>query len=134
RALGVEKLPYYHYGTDAVNDNMGAMGMMLFNQPNVSGWWHKPETRWIGIPAFSGKVEIMDALLNVALKSKKHPLYGLVNQPSATAVDTVLGWWGIDPTTAGPTRARAIEMADQQKADDISSYWRVRNLARVVAL
>jgi len=134
KALSITKLPSYHYGTDPVNDNMGPMGMMLFNQPNVSGWWHKPETRWIGFPAFAAKVDALDAMLDVALKNKKNPLWSLASQPADTAVDNAFGLWGVDPTTAGPSRARAIDMVNAQIADNISTYWRVRNIARVIAL
>jgi uncharacterized protein (DUF1800 family) len=130
KAFGITKLPHYRNRTDPINENMQPMGMQLFFQPNVFGWWRRPETRWIGFPAFTAKVDILNALLDVALKDRKHPLYTLQTKPSDVATDTVLGWFGIDPTTAGPTRTRAIEMLDSQS----SGYWRVRNLAKLIAL
>ncbi len=134
RALQIKKMPRYRNNADAVSEAMHPMGLMLFFQPNVSGWWRKPETKWIGFPSFTSKIEIVDTLVDAALKSKKHPLWGLASQSSDVAVDTILGWFGVDPATAGPTRTRAIEMFDSQVADDIGTYVRVRNLARLVAL
>lgn len=109
---------------------MQPMGMQVFFQPNVFGWWRRPETRWLGFPAFSAKVQVLNSLLDVAMKSAKHPLFSLQSKPSDVAVDTVLGWFFIDPATAGPTRTRAIQMVDAES----SGYWRVRNLARLIAL
>ncbi len=34
---------------------MGDMGLQLFRQPNVFGWWRRPETRWIHVPGFQAR-------------------------------------------------------------------------------
>ncbi|MDZ4826468.1 MAG: DUF1800 family protein [Actinomycetota bacterium] len=134
RALALKTLPRYGNGDDGISGATDQMGLFLFNQPSVFGWWRRPEPRWIGYPAFVAKVDAINSMAGQALSKGTHPVYTLGAMPTATAVDTVLGWFLVDPATAGATRTRAIEMLDRQRTEGVGDYWEHLNLIRFIAL
>ncbi len=134
RALALTKFPKGRHGDDQISTATDAMGLFLFNQPSVFGWWRRPETRWIGYPAFAAKVDLLNVFANEALRSPRHRLYTLAGMTTADAVDTVFRWFLVDPATAGAAHTRAIAMLDELRTEHAGSYWEALNLFRFAAL
>jgi uncharacterized protein (DUF1800 family) len=95
---------------DVVQYLMSDMGIQLFHQPNVFGWWRRPETRWISLPAFQSKQLAAGYLALVAVQNPAHPLLSWIRgapDAGAAAMFTALG----APQPAGASvLARAAQL------------------------
>jgi uncharacterized protein (DUF1800 family) len=116
RALAL-KAPYDEaQRLDVAQYLMSDMGIQLFHQPNVFGWWRKPETRWISVPAFQAKQLAAGYLALVAAQSPAHPLRAWVRGTPEAAMDALFGALGAPQSAASPVRARGVQLVSELRA------------------
>lgn len=116
RALGL-KAPYdAAQRLDAVQFLMSDMGLQLFHQPNVFGWWRRPETRWISVPAFQAKQIAAGYLAVVAAQNASHPLYGWARGTPDAVMDALFGALGAPQPVGSQVRARGAQLVSDLRA------------------
>ena len=116
RALGLRAPFDAAQNLDVAQFLMADMGIQLFHQPNVFGWWRRPETRWISVPAFQAKQLTAGYFALVALQNPAHPLLAWVRGTPAAAMDAMFGALGAAQPASSPVRARGIQLIDELRA------------------
>jgi uncharacterized protein (DUF1800 family) len=101
---------------DVVQYLMSDMGIQLFHQPNVFGWWRRPETRWISVPAFQAKQLAAAYLALVAVQNARHPLRAAVRGTPEAAMDAMFGALGAPQPASSALRARGAELVTALRA------------------
>jgi len=101
---------------DVVQYLMSDMGIQLFHQPNVFGWWRRPETRWISVPAFQAKQLTAGYLALVASQNAAHPLRGWLRGTPEAAMDALFGALGAAQPAASPVRERGVQLVSELRA------------------
>lgn len=118
RALDMKPLYYADARWDPLQEGgTDAMGLHLFFQETVFGWWRRPETRWIGLPAVVAKANVIDAFGTRLHKSPKHPLWKLLDLPAPEAVDGLFALVDVTLEPASPVRMRGIELLEALRAE-----------------
>jgi hypothetical protein len=116
RALGL-KAPFdAAQRLDVVQYLMGDMGIQLFHQPNVFGWWRRPETRWISVPAFQAKQLAAGYLALVAVQNAAHPLRAAARGAPEAVIDAMFGALGVPQPAGSPLRARGAQLVSALRA------------------
>lgn len=116
RALGL-KAPFdAAQRLDVAQYLMSDMGIQLFHQPNVFGWWRRPETRWISVPAFQAKQLAAGYLALVAAQNAAHPLRAWVRGTPEALMDTLFGALGAPQGAASTVRARGVQLVAELRA------------------
>jgi hypothetical protein len=101
---------------DVVQYLMSDMGIQLFHQPNVFGWWRRPETRWISVPAFQAKQLAAGYLALVATQSAAHPLRSWMRGTAESAIDALFAALGAPQPATSPLRARGAQLIRELRA------------------
>jgi uncharacterized protein (DUF1800 family) len=101
---------------DVVQYLMGDMGIQLFHQPNVFGWWRRPETRWISVPAFQAKQLAAGYLALVACQAPAHPLRAWLRGTPESAMDALFGALGAPQPAGSALRARGARLVSELRA------------------
>jgi len=101
---------------DVVQYLMSDMGIQLFHQPNVFGWWRRPETRWIHVPGFQAKQLAAGYAALIAAQNASHPLRSWLRGTPEAALDAIFGSLGAPLPAASPVRARGIQLVNELRA------------------
>jgi len=101
---------------DVVQYLMSDMGIQLFHQPNVFGWWRRPETRWISVPAFQAKQLAAGYLALAATQSVAHPLRSWMRGTAESAIDALFAALGAPQPATSPLRARGAQLIRELRA------------------
>ena len=117
---------------DAVQYLMSDMGIQLFHQPNVFGWWRRPESRWISVPAFQAKQLAAGYLALTASQNAAHPLHGWVRGTPEQAIDAAFAALGAPQPATSQVRTRGVQLVDDLRAagaDEVTLAVRVFQFA-----
>lgn len=101
---------------DVVQYLMSDMGIQLFHQPNVFGWWRRPETRWVHVPGFQAKQLTAGYLAVVATQNAAHALRSWVRGTPESALDAMFGALGAPQAAASQVRARGVQLMNDLRA------------------
>jgi uncharacterized protein (DUF1800 family) len=101
---------------DVVQYLMSDMGIQLFHQPNVFGWWRRPETRWVSVPGFQARQLTAGYLAVVAAQNAAHALRGWVRGTPESALDTIFGALGAPLAANSQVRARGVQLMTDLRA------------------
>ncbi|HEU4428410.1 MAG TPA: DUF1800 family protein, partial [Myxococcota bacterium] len=116
RALGLAAPFDAAQNLDVVQYLMSDMGIQLFHQPNVFGWWRRPETRWIHVPGFQAKQLAAGYVALVAAQSASHPLRAWVRGTPEAAIDAIFAALGAPQPASSPVRARGVQLVSELRA------------------
>jgi uncharacterized protein (DUF1800 family) len=116
RALSLEAPYDAAQRLDVVQYLMDDMGIRLFHQPNVFGWWRRPETRWIGVPAFQAKQLAAGYAALVAAQNAAHPLRSWVRGTPEAAMDALFAALGAPQPSGSALRARGAQLVRDLRA------------------
>jgi hypothetical protein len=116
RALGLQAPFDAAQRLDVVQHLMSDMGIQLFHQPNVFGWWRRPEARWISVPAFQAKQLAAGYLALVAAQNAAHPLRAWARGAPEAVMDALFGALGAPQAAASPIRARGVRLVSELRA------------------
>jgi uncharacterized protein (DUF1800 family) len=116
RALNLEAPYDAAQRLDVVQYLMDDMGIRLFHQPNVFGWWRRPETRWIGVPAFQAKQLAAGYAALVAAQNAAHPLRSWVRGTPEAAMDALFAALGAPQQPGSALRARGAQLVRDLRA------------------
>jgi uncharacterized protein (DUF1800 family) len=135
RALGLAAPFDAAQRLDVVQYLMRDMGLVLFRQPNVFGWWRRPETRWIHVPGFQAKQLVAAYAAVIALQSSpNHALLGWVRGDDGAALDSMYAALGAPVAANAPVRARGIQLAAELRAAGSDDATRAIRLFQFAAL
>jgi uncharacterized protein (DUF1800 family) len=101
---------------DVVQYLMSDMGIQLFHQPNVFGWWRRPETRWISLPAFQAKQLAAGYLALVAVQNPAHPLLSWVRGAPDAGAAAMFSALGAPQPAGASVLARAAQLLRDLRA------------------
>jgi uncharacterized protein (DUF1800 family) len=121
-------------GYDPLQTAMDTMGLELFHQPSVFGWWRKPESRWIHMAGFQAQAEAAAAIGRRLFDDPRHPMVRLAERPSAGAVDRAYGRFGVRPGAGDPAREQGVRMIDAMRAQGCTPKEQAMNLLRWAVL
>lgn len=133
RGLNIS-FPMGDSGLDDLQWSMEPMNMVLFRQPNVFGWWRRPETKWIGLPTIQEKASFGGWMISRALDNPKHPLWKAKKLDPAAAVSAVATVLQTPLPASSPTRTRATALVTANRAGHVGDWWTVYNLALFLLL
>ncbi len=134
RGVGMQTPFLKDISYDPVQSSMQEMGLLLFHQPTVFGWWRRPESRWIHLSAFQGKAEAVGVIGRILVTSPEHPIVQLAKLPSAEAIDGAFARFGVSLVAGDPTREQGIRMLDAMRAERCSLEELATNLLRYAVL
>ncbi len=101
---------------DVVQYLMSDMGIQLFHQPNVFGWWRRPETRWISVPGFQAKQLASAYLALAAAQNPSHPILSWARGAPEQVMDAMLAALGAAQPASSPVRARGAQLVSELRA------------------
>ena len=101
---------------DVVQYLMKDMGIQLFHQPNVFGWWRRPETRWVSVPGFQARQLTAGYLAVVATQNAAHALRGWVRGTPESALDAIFAALGATQPATSQVRARGVQLMSDLRA------------------
>jgi uncharacterized protein (DUF1800 family) len=116
RALGLAAPYDAAQRLDVAQYLMSDMGIQLFHQPNVFGWWRRPETRWISLPAFQAKQLAAGYLALLAAQNAGHPLRAWVRGTPESLMDALFVALGAPQPATSPVRARGARLVSELRA------------------
>lgn len=135
RGLGIPPVYLSNLGWDATQIPMSDMGLQLFHQPNVFGWWRRPETKWVHAPGFQAKALSAATMVQTLVQAGGGlPAFWLAGT-SAQAVDAAFVSCNSEaPPPGSPIRERGIQLLDQVRAVGGGLDAQLFHLLRYVAL
>jgi uncharacterized protein (DUF1800 family) len=101
---------------DVVQYLMSDMGIQLFHQPNVFGWWRRPESRWISVPAFQAKQLAAGYLALLAAQNASHPLRSWARGAPEQVMDAIFGALGSPQPATSSERSRGARLVSELRA------------------
>lgn len=135
RGLGIPPVFLANLGWDATQLPMSDMGLQLFHQPNVFGWWRRPEDHWVHAPGFQAKALSAAVMAQTVIQAGAGLPWFWLGGSSAQAVDAAfLACNSEAPPPGSPVRERGIQLLDQVRALGGGADAQLVHLLRYVAL
>jgi uncharacterized protein (DUF1800 family) len=94
---------------------MGDMGLQLFRQPNVFGWWRRPETRWIHVPGFQAR-QLTAGYLALRDAQRGGRSLSWARQTPEAAAAAVFDALGVSAGASAAVRARGAQLVRELRA------------------
>ncbi len=110
------------------------MGLQLFFQPTVFGWWRRPEARWLGLPTILAKASIVDAIGPRLRQNPKHAIWKLIKLPSDEAIDGIFKLFDLSVDPASPVRSEGISLLERLRTEQLDRNTTAATLLKYVCL